>query len=404
MATTKKTFNSWLEFTRLQFPITGALQVGSSSTFTLSRQVEWQTPALLIIEPDEIRADKLSAAVENHANWIVKQAVVSNHVGEEFFYSASNPNESGLLKPETLTPIWQNIRTTEQRHLACTTIDLIIEQYKELSNQFNWLVIDCLSAVIILQGAQQHLKDFDVIIVRSILDNALFENTGTTKTEIDAVLVNNGFSYICCEEELHPAVGKLLYIRDFKKQLVAELTSYHNHLEQLTKANNEAVKLAEELKIQLEAAAKEKTQLIKAHEQQTMVTTEKQSQIEQLTKAKNEAVKQAEEFRIQFEAAAKEKEQFTETSDQQSKTAIEKQEQLEQVTKARDEQTKLATERQTEITKLKVSLQEADNRRNQLESLIAEREQRQQLMNEEMIRAEGQIDLIKDLLLREPGL
>jgi hypothetical protein len=39
-----------------------------------------------------------------------------------------------------------------------------------------------------------------------------------------------------------------------------------------------------------------------------------------------------------------------------------------------------------------------------LESKLAEYEHRQQLMHEEMVRAEGQIDLIKDVLLREPGL
>jgi hypothetical protein len=39
-----------------------------------------------------------------------------------------------------------------------------------------------------------------------------------------------------------------------------------------------------------------------------------------------------------------------------------------------------------------------------LETQLPEMERRQQLMNEELIKAEGQIDLIKDLLLREPGL
>ena len=33
-----------------------------------------------------------------------------------------------------------------------------------------------------------------------------------------------------------------------------------------------------------------------------------------------------------------------------------------------------------------------------------ELEKRQQVMDEEMLRAEAQLDLIKDLLLREPGL
>jgi len=38
------------------------------------------------------------------------------------------------------------------------------------------------------------------------------------------------------------------------------------------------------------------------------------------------------------------------------------------------------------------------------ESDLAECRHRQQLMNDELLKAEAQIELIKDLLLREPGL
>ena len=67
---------------------------------------------------------------------------------------------------------------------------------------------------------------------------------------------------------------------------------------------------------------------------------------------------------------------------------------------ARDEQTKLAAERQTQIATLKTQLQEQQNRVTQLESELAERDQRQAFMDEELHKAEGQIELIKDLLLR----
>jgi septal ring factor EnvC (AmiA/AmiB activator) len=70
------------------------------------------------------------------------------------------------------------------------------------------------------------------------------------------------------------------------------------------------------------------------------------------------------------------------------------------LTAARDEQAKLAQARQTEIDTLKSRLQEQQKRVTELESQIAERDQRQSLMDEELHKAEGQIELIKDLLLR----
>lgn len=63
---------------------------------------------------------------------------------------------------------------------------------------------------------------------------------------------------------------------------------------------------------------------------------------------------------------------------------------VDELTRARDEQAKLAADRQARIDTLEATLPEMD--------------ERQRLLAEEMMRAEGQIDLIKDVLLREPGL
>jgi hypothetical protein len=71
---------------------------------------------------------------------------------------------------------------------------------------------------------------------------------------------------------------------------------------------------------------------------------------------------------------------------------------------ARDAQAQLAAQRKTEADQLQAKLQQKEASIAQLESELAERDTRQHLLNEEMIRAEAQIDLIKDVLLREPGL
>ncbi|MBE2260863.1 MAG: hypothetical protein IAE88_18560, partial [Rhodobacteraceae bacterium] len=75
----------------------------------------------------------------------------------------------------------------------------------------------------------------------------------------------------------------------------------------------------------------------------------------------------------------------------------ERQKQIQQLTQARDEQLKLATERQKQVGEMQLRLQ-------QVEVQNAEFVTRQALLQEEFVRAEAQIDLIKDVLLREPGL
>jgi chromosome segregation ATPase len=72
--------------------------------------------------------------------------------------------------------------------------------------------------------------------------------------------------------------------------------------------------------------------------------------------------------------------------------------------KARDEQTKLAAERKETLDRMERTIAEQAPRLQQLEAQLAESNQRQQLLHEEMIKAEAQIDLIKDVLLREPGI
>ncbi len=79
--------------------------------------------------------------------------------------------------------------------------------------------------------------------------------------------------------------------------------------------------------------------------------------------------------------------QFTIERDEQKQLAEQRQDQIEQLSKERDEQMQLAERRNCQLQTLTTSNQEL--------------EQRQQLFREEMLRAESQIELIKDMLLRD---
>ncbi|WP_300088122.1 hypothetical protein [uncultured Nitrosomonas sp.] len=111
-----------------------------------------------------------------------------------------------------------------------------------------------------------------------------------------------------------------------------------------------------------------------------------------------ETLKQAHEQRVQEKSALvkQQKEIEERAAEQQSAIKALEQEKAAQ-TKQRDEAEKLAAERLKQINELKQKIQ--NHQSSEAESAAS-----QQRMQEEMARAEAQLDLIKDMLLMEPAL
>ncbi len=161
-------------------------------------------------------------------------------------------------------------------------------------------------------------------------------------------------------------------------------------IEELVRSLEEKSRMETESKIRLETLQNQLSQTRKALEEQNKLAADRQAQLEQANRKIGEQSKLAAERQAKVE-------QLIKTLEERSKLASELQSkvesfrnQLEQTHKAREEQGKLATDRQARI--------------KQLETNIAEFKSRQGLMAEEIARAEGQIDLIKDVLFQDSGL
>ena len=188
----------------------------------------------------------------------------------------------------------------------------------------------------------------------------------------------------------------------------SELATAHNALAKdkiaLGVARDEQTKLANERQAQIEALAHEKAELTAARDalakdkialtqarnEQTKLASERQTQIDALAKEKSELA-------TAHDALAKDKTELTKTRDEQTKLANERKAQLDKITAERDQVQKSVAEQ-------KKSLDNAQQQIKTLENETSESQQRQQLLQEELVKAEAQIELIKDLLLREPGL
>jgi hypothetical protein len=314
------TFQNWIDHLRYLMPPQGVVHIGAGTGASATRYANWSVNTSVLIEAEESYYHKLTQAVSGHKGWSAHTAMVSDKEGEAVYYKASNPSESGALPPEVMAKLWRNLKTIEERRLITTTLERLLTSAGILPDCLNWLVIECLPALSILQGAGRYMDGWDVIIARVLLDENLCPGNGATKTELDPFLRTHGYRCISIEEERQPAVASALYIRDWK-------------------------------------AIQNKSLL------------ENQGKIQQLTQAR----------------------------DEQAKVAAERQTQIQQLTQARDEQAKLAAERQRQLDEMKKRLQ-------QIEGQNTEFATHQTLLQEEVVRAEAQIDLIKDVLLREPGL
>lgn len=496
-------------------PPQGVIHVGAGKGLgDMNCWQQWNVPRALLIDADPARlawAEKLAA---NNAGWQVREAVLAAQQGEAEFHQASNPDEDGLLPAEALQTIWPNLKNKGQVQKQTSPLQLISEQSGWLpadSNDLLWLLVDCLPALPVLEGAGSMLSKTSVIWVRVLLDPPGTDN-GASLQEMQAWLTPKGYCCVHVAEGNHPAIGHALFARDWAaacqheqtksaalhsktEQLTQErdgqakqIADMKAQAEQLTKDRDAQSKLAQENQAQLEKIAAERDSLAKqltelntqteqltaqrdAHAKQV---SELKAQAEQLTKEREAHSNQLADVKAQLEKATAERdshakqltelktqaEQLTTQRDAHAKQITELKAQAEQLTKDRDAQTQLAQERQGQLGKvsherdshakqcseLKAQTEQLTKERDEQSKLVQERQERinqlikerdeqtklaqdnkaqeedalkkleqikqqseevlgrQHLINDEITRAEAQIDLIKDLLLREPGL
>jgi len=409
-----------------------------------------------------VRADNIllvDAAPEALANtrqslprttaWQMRSAVLADHAGEACFFTASNPGEDGLVPPKQLAELWPNLRTTAERTCTTQTLHALLVE-PELAGlaeaDDTWLVIDCLPALRILQGAGALLQRCKVISLRVLLAPLEQEEAGTTLAEAERYLAEHHFRCIHCTEENHPQIGQALFLRDDSAQhgqeiacflqAQADLADERDNLEQQNaallatcqalKTDNTALQTEREalrqdnteLAAKRDALAHEKThltfecdKLTTERDQQAELAAERQAQLEAFAREK------AELLAIR-DALASEKAVLAGALDEQTKAANDRQARIDALTQEmtdlaamrdeltgeRDQQTKRAEELSAKLDALTAEKSALSAHYAALQQTIDESQHRQQLLEEEMIKANVQLGLIKDILLREPGL
>ena len=189
-----------------------------------------------------------------------------------------------------------------------------------------------------------------------------------------------------------------------KTELIAARDALNKDKTAVTAARDDQTKLASERKAQLDALTGEKAELIaardalskdkvaltSARDEQTKLANDRKAQLNALTSEKAELI-------AARDALSKDNAALTAARDDQTKQVNDLKAQLSKTITEREQSQKAVSEHQKNLEATQQNIQT-------LETNADETALRQQLLQEELIKAEAQIELIKDLLLREPGL
>ncbi|MBM9613658.1 hypothetical protein JWJ90_05075 [Desulfobulbus rhabdoformis] len=330
-------------------PANGVLLVGAGSGtgqwITWLQKMEIQSA--LLIEADSKNYIQLEAFTQHVPGWLTENSIIAETQKNATFHIVGNRLESSLLPPYLLQKLWPNINSIEDHSCQTVTLDNICKKNKFVAN---WLIIDCLPSLAILRGSIKGIDDFDVIVVRMVLNQKVSPNEDAGQKKIDSFLQDNGYRCVEKEHERHPDLAHGLYIRDYK--LLAE--KRREQIQQFSTQKNDQKKLANDRLDQIENLKNRLKRQVEEH----------QRQIEQLNSQKDTQEKLAQDRLDQTESLKNRLKQQVE----------EHQKQIEQLNSQKDTQEKLAQDRLTEIKTLRnklISPEQREQERIRLEARVA---------------------------------
>ncbi|MCX7092885.1 MAG: hypothetical protein NTY50_05475 [Methylobacter sp.] len=351
------------ELLRLIFPPQAVIHIGAGTgngDMYLWRQ--WQVPCALIVDADETRLDWAVKAAADNPAWQVYSAVLAESDDEIDYYSASNPGEDGLISSEKLTVLWPNLRIS--KHIRCRgrRLDNLLNEEGLTALRTSssvWVLIDCLSSMSILQGAGNELDRWSVLWLRVLLKPLIEDPAVATLNDIEAFLHPHGYRCVHIIEGNHPAIGEVLFVRDWRAVLTPSI-------EQLNNENSSIASERSALMKQRDALTMEVATITPVCDKQTKLAAELQSKIDALIQEHNAHAKQSE---VQIEALT----QANIILDQEKSKLVKQRKALETevaaASQAHDEQMRLSAELQSKIDAL---LQERDDFSKQMDERLVQ--------------------------------
>lgn len=399
---------------------------------------------------------------------VVYPWLIASHTGQASYHRASLPAHSGLLPSESLQCCWPNIKTVEQKTVNALSLDAAVHQSSRMALVSpapptpDWLWVNCMPSLQILQGATQALQNAQVVLARVVLHPASVDDAALPP--LQQLLARRGFTLSGVQPERNPHMGTAVFVRDYAAAKQAETQAklleaqakveLLQKNEQLTQVNNaleaSLVQTREELTVteaahrtartQIEKLRQEKAALAQTRDEAEQAKADllaellqvkaehidllqKQEQLAQVHQALHAQAAQTSSALAHAQSALQAAQAAAAAAAE--KAAQELGAQAEQLAQLHHEKTTLAQARDVLAKNhadllrksehlanahkalendLRQKINELNQLQQRLQQLQAEQKAatyRQQLMDEELSKAEVQIGLINDLLLNE---
>lgn len=337
-----------MELLQELFPITGLLYVGAGRGKATSARIhDLQVERALLVEANPEYRDSLEQTARKHDGWLTTSILLGPTKSARTFYHASNPMESGMISPLDLLDIWPNLAEEYTEELQQTSIDSLLDEpgYNEIGSSINTVVIDCLPALPVLQGAGQRIANWEILQVRVVTNEIPLSIKGASLTELNDYLEPLGFRCIAVTSGNHPAIAEALYLRDWRKSLLPVV-------EELQKSRDEQIDYLNDRERQLQI-------LNKDLEAQGHQLEEKGNYIGQLKQERDEKSRQLEEHKLAIE-------NYKVVRDKQKELLEHKERMLERIAQYNDEKT-------TNLEEKAKLVEELTEERGRLEKVLTDK-------------------------------
>ncbi len=333
------------------------VHIGAGNGGDLPDYLETGARAVLLVETRADDVAELERLAAERPEVTVVEATVSAEPGLRPFYQTNFPELDSFRRPHGLKELFPGLRVLSEEPTAPKDPAELVAGVDLAEGQSNLLVLETPGESLgILQslGAAGLLNGFDLVRLREGKE-PLYEGAARLD-EISAYLSYAGFTVTLEANPEDPDRPHLLAQQDRARQELQRET------EVLRQSLSEAIATLQERDEKI-------MHLNEAVTEAQQQAAERATQIENLTAARDSAAQEVETLRSQL----------TEAQQQAAERAT----QIKNLTAARDS-----------------AAQEAETLRSQLAGVQAAQEGRVAAARDEIIKAEGQIGLIRDLLLR----
>jgi len=199
---------------------------------------------LRLIDSEPADQSSLPNTHEESSNFSRHRLIISDSGGTRTYYKASLARESGLIEPEMLSLLWQNISTVEKFEVDTVSLEAALLR---TGSKTDWLVFEHFGAAKILEKTDPLPSDLDVIVARTI-ERANSADIAKTFNDVSLqrAMKKKGYLLYSKAPARHPQTSYSVFVRDWRALYKSEIPQLTKHSEELKQSLSECEQKSEE--------------------------------------------------------------------------------------------------------------------------------------------------------------